>query len=299
MKSIKIGTRKSPLAMWQAREVARNLQNHNFTTDISPIVSSGDKDLVNPLYAMGLTGVFTKDLDYALLDREIDIAVHSLKDVPTDLPDTIEILAYLKRDYPQDVLVRSKAAAGKDIRELKVATSSLRRRAFWRREFPETEFVDIRGNVSTRLQKIEDGLADATIFSLAGLKRLELNIAYEELPFMIPAPGQGVVVVTGHSANVEINRAVRKLNDAETQYCVENERAFLKTLEGGCTAPIGAFAEIVEGQMRFVARLCSKNGKECVDTDEIFNFDPQILYGNKIAITVLKNGGKEIMELLY
>lgn len=298
MKNIRIGTRKSPLAMWQAREVTRNLQNKNYTTDICPIVSSGDKDLVNPLYAMGLTGIFTKDLDYALLNRDIDIAVHSLKDVPTELPDNIEILAYLKRDFPQDVLVRSKAATGKDIRELKVASSSLRRRAFWLKEFPDTEFVDIRGNVSTRLQKIEDGLADATLFSLAGLKRLQLNIDYEELPFMIPAPGQGVVVVTGHTANTAINSIIRELDDTETRYCVENERGFLKTLEGGCTAPIGAFAELEAGQMRFVARLCSKDGKNSVETDEIFSFDPQINYGNKIAVAVLKNGGKEIMDLL-
>ena len=136
MKSIKIGTRNSPLALWQAREVARNLQNSNYLTEIVPIVSTGDKNLDQPLYSMGITGVFTKDLDVALLNGEIDIAVHSLKDVPTLLPNNTEVLAYLPRDYHQDVLVRSEAAKDKPLSELKVATSSLRRRAFWFKEFP-------------------------------------------------------------------------------------------------------------------------------------------------------------------
>lgn len=164
MKSIRIGTRNSPLALWQAREVARELQNRNYTTDIVPIVASGDKNLNQPLYSMGITGVFTKDLDIALLNDEIDIAVHSLKDVPTELPQNIEIIAYLERDFPQDVLVRNSKSKNKPLHEMKIATSSLRRRAFWLKNFPQAEFVDIRGNVNTRLQKLEDGLADATLF---------------------------------------------------------------------------------------------------------------------------------------
>jgi len=130
MKNVRVGTRNSPLALWQAREVTRNLQNNNFKTELTPIVSSGDKNLNQPLYALGITGVFTKDLDVALLNKEVDIAVHSLKDVPTELPEGIVVLAYLKRDFHQDVLVRGSHAAEKPLSELKVATSSLRRRAF-------------------------------------------------------------------------------------------------------------------------------------------------------------------------
>lgn len=296
MKNIKIGTRNSPLAMWQAEEVARLLENNNHKTELAPVVSTGDKNLNQPLYALGITGVFTRDLDIALLENEVDIAVHSLKDVPTALPQDLEILAYLPRDFHQDVLVRSTAAKGKPLHELKIATSSLRRRAFWSKAYPQTEFVDIRGNVNTRLQKIEDGLADATLFSLAGLKRLNLDIEFEYLPFMIPAPSQGVVVVTGHTNKTEINSILKEINDEPTQICVEIERQFLSTLEGGCTAPIGAFAEIVEDNIRFIARLSSLDGHNTIEVDEIFPKTEWLNKGKELAETVLNNGGKEMMD---
>ncbi|MBS1572651.1 MAG: hydroxymethylbilane synthase [Bacteroidetes bacterium] len=292
---IKIGTRNSPLALWQAREVARILQNKNYLTDITPIVSSGDKNLNQPLYAMGITGVFTRDLDIALLEKEVHIAVHSLKDVPTEIPENLELIAYLKRDFPQDVLVRSTKSIDKPLHELKIATSSLRRRAFWSREFPNTEFVDIRGNVNTRLQKIEDGLADATLFSLAGIKRLDLKIKYEELPFMISAPSQGVVVVAGNSSNVEINEILKKINDPDTQKCVEIERNFLKTLEGGCTAPIGGLATINNEKIHFIGRLCSLDGTECIEINETMEMSEKNI-GEKLAHQVLDKGGKELMK---
>ena len=292
---IKIGTRNSPLALWQAREVARHLQNRNYKTDISPILSSGDKNLTQPLYSMGITGVFTRDLDISLLEKEVHIAVHSLKDVPTEMPKDLELIAYLKRDFPQDVLVRSAKAIGKPLDALKIATSSLRRRAFWSKEFPGTEFVDIRGNVNTRLQKIEDGLADATLFSLAGLKRLELKIQYEELPFMIPAPSQGVVAIAGHKDNIEINKILQNISDRETQLCVEVERNFLKTLEGGCTAPIGGFAKIDGDQIHFVGRLCSLDGNRCLEINETINKNETNI-GEKFANIILQQGGKELMQ---
>ena len=182
MKTIRIGTRNSPLELWQAHEVESKLKALGFETEIVPILSSGDKNLDQPLYALGITGVFTKDLDIALLNKEIDIAVHSLKDVPTQLPQNIRISAVLERDFPQDVLVRNNDAEPLDLEVLKIATSSLRRRAFWLKEFPETEFTDIRGNVQTRLKKLDDGIADATIFSLAGIKRMNLDIHYEQIP---------------------------------------------------------------------------------------------------------------------
>lgn len=295
MKSIRIGTRNSALALWQAREVARNLQNRNYLTDIVPIISSGDKNLNQPLYSLGITGVFTRDLDVALLNNEIDIAVHSLKDVPTQLPQNIEIVAYLERDFPQDVLIRKESSRNKEFHELKLATSSLRRRAFWLKNYPHAEFSDIRGNIQTRLQKLEEGDFDATILSLAGIKRMKMDIDYEMLPLMIPAASQGVIAVAGHSDKTEINEILSQINHKKTQICVEIERNFLSTLEGGCTAPIGAFAEMIENQIRFKAALCSLDGKNCIATDESFEYNDTENFGEKFAKIVLENGGKELM----
>lgn len=295
MKSIRIGTRNSPLALWQAHEVAQHLQKLDVNSEIVPIVSTGDKNLDQPLYTMGITGVFTKDLDIALLRSEIDIAVHSLKDVPTRLPENIELAAFLPRDYPQDVLVRRKGAERLPLNELKIATGSLRRCAFWLKELPGTEFTGIRGNVNTRLKKIEEGLADATIFSLAGLQRLNLGIPYEELPFMLPAPAQGVVAVACRADDAAVKEILPKINHTDTQICVETERHFLQKLEGGCTAPIGAFAEIMDGKMRFVGRLCSLDGQSCLETDDIVPLDDPEILGSRFADAILNNGGREIM----
>ena len=297
MKSIKIGTRNSPLAMWQAREVARNLQNLNRTTDIVPVLATGDKNLTQPLYTLGITGVFTKDLDIALLNNEIDIAVHSLKDIPTDLPENIEIIAVLERDYPQDVLVRKKDAETLELHDLKIATSSLRRRAFWLKEFPDTEFSDIRGNVQTRLNKLEENDFDATMFSLAAIERMGLNVDYEHLPSMISAPAQGVVAICGRSDDAEMKEIFSHINHKPTQICIEIERNFLNTLEGGCTAPIGAFAEINDrSEVRFIGRLCSLDGKKCIETDEIFEWNEHENFGKILAQKVLANGGRELMD---
>ena len=296
MKKLKIGTRNSPLALWQAYEVESKLKTLGFETEIVPIISSGDKNLNQPLYALGITGVFTKDLDIALLNKEIDIAVHSLKDVPTQLPHNIQISAVLERDFPEDVLVRNDDSEPLDIEVLKIATSSLRRRAFWLKEYPETEFADIRGNVQTRLKKLDNGIANATIFSLAGIKRMNLDITYEQIPFLLQAPSQGVVAIASLSDNDKLNERLKTISHKETEICVTIEREFLKTLEGGCTAPIGAKAEMLDGQIRFIGRLCSLDGKNCIETDEIFDWNDSENFGEKIALKVLENGGKELME---
>ena len=296
MNKLKIGTRNSPLALWQAYEVESKLKTLGFETEIVPIISSGDKNLNQPLYALGITGVFTKDLDIALLNKEIDIAVHSLKDVPTQLPYNIQISAVLERDFPEDVLVRNDDSEPLDIEVLKIATSSLRRRAFWLKEYPETEFADIRGNVQTRLKKLDNGIANATIFSLAGIKRMNLDITYEQIPFLLQAPSQGVVAIASLSDNEILNESLKSISHKETEICVTIEREFLKTLEGGCTAPIGAKAEMLDGQIRFIGRLCSLDGKNCIETDEIFDWNDSENFGEKIALKVLENGGKELME---
>lgn len=297
MRSIKIGTRNSPLALWQAREVARHLQNKNHTTDITPIISKGDKNLSQPLYTLGITGIFTKDLDIALLNNEVDIAVHSLKDIPTQLPENVEIIAVLKRDYPEDVLVRKKDSATLELHQLKIATSSLRRRAFWLKEFPETEFSDIRGNVQTRLAKLEENDFDATMFSLAAIERMGLSVDYEQIPMMISAPAQGVVAVCARSDDKEMKEIFQDVNHRETRICIDIERNFLSTLEGGCTAPIGAFAEINErNEVRFIGRICSLDGQNCIETDEIFQWNENENFGKILAEKILENGGRELMD---
>ena len=293
---IRIGTRNSPLAMWQAKEVEQKLQNLGYETVLVPVLSSGDKNLNQPLYSLGITGVFTKDLDIALLNNEIDIAVHSLKDVPTILPQHIEVSAVLERDFPQDVLVRKSSSKNKDLEELKIATSSLRRRAFWSEKFPNTHFSDIRGNVQTRLNKLEEGDFDATLFSLAGIKRMEMELEYEMLDFMISAPSQGVVAISSRVDDVETKAILQKINHKTTQICVEIERNFLRTLEGGCTAPIGAIAVFEENKIKFSGRLNSLDGSKTINVVEEFDYDDSENYGKKFAEFVLKNGGKEMME---
>ena len=293
---IRIGTRNSPLAMWQAKEVEQKLQNLGYETVLVPVLSSGDKNLNQPLYSLGITGVFTKDLDIALLNNEIDIAVHSLKDVPTILPQNIEVSAVLERDFPQDVLVRKSSSKNKDLAELKIATSSLRRRAFWSEKFPNTQFSDIRGNVQTRLKKLEEGDFDATLFSLAGIKRMEMELEYEMLDFMISAPSQGVVAISSRVDDVETKAILQKINHKTTQICVEIERNFLRTLEGGSTARIGAIAIFEENKIKFSGRLNSLDGSKTINIVEEFEYDESENYGKKFAEFVLENGGKEMME---
>ena len=295
---IRIGTRNSPLAMWQAKEVEQKLQNLGYETSLVPVLSSGDKNLNQPLYSLGITGVFTKDLDIALLNNEIDIAVHSLKDVPTLLPQNIEISAVLERDFPQDVLVRKSSSKNKDLAELKIATSSLRRRAFWLEQFPETEFFDIRGNVQTRLKKLEEGDFDATLFSLAGIKRMEMKLDFEYLDFMISAPSQGVVAIASRIDDVETRKILQKINHEETQICVEIERNFLRTLEGGCTAPIGAIAKFEDNKIYFKGKLNSLDGAKTLNLVKEFEYSHSGNFGEKFAKIILEKGGKEMMEVI-
>ena len=295
---IRIGTRNSPLAMWQAKEVEQKLQNLGYETSLVPVLSSGDKNLNQPLYSLGITGVFTKDLDIALLNNEIDIAVHSLKDVPTLLPKNIEISAVLERDFPQDVFVRKSSSKNKNLAELKIATSSLRRRAFWLEQFPETEFFDIRGNVQTRLKKLEEGDFDATLFSLAGIKRMEMELDFEFLDFMISAPSQGVVAIASRIDDVETRKILQKINHKETQICVEIERNFLRTLEGGCTAPIGAIAKFDEGKIKFEGKLNALDGAKTLNLVEEFEYNHSENFGEKFAKIILEKGGKEMMEVI-
>ncbi len=298
MNPIRIGTRNSPLAMWQAWEVEQKLKNLGFPTQIIPVTSLGDKDLTQPLYQMNIVGVFTRDLDIALLNKEIDIAVHSLKDVPTLLPENIIISAVLERDYESDILIRNpKKEDQKGIFDgLYIGTGSLRRRAFWKAQYPEVRFDNIRGNVQTRLNKLESENFDGTIFSLAGIKRLDLPLSYEILDFIIPAPAQGVVAVTSLETNKELTKILEKINHQDTQVCVEIERGFLNVLEGGCTAPIGAIAKIEDKQIHFKAGIVSLNGTKKVLLDEVLPISEHSSKGKILAEKAKSLGADKIIE---
>ncbi|NAW50654.1 hydroxymethylbilane synthase [Elizabethkingia argentiflava] len=296
MKNIKIGTRNSPLAMWQAEKIAHQLQSKGYASELVPVLSTGDKNLNKPLYSLGITGIFTKDLDIALLNREVDIAVHSLKDVPTLLPEGVKLAAVLERDYPEDILIRNSKAKNKNIADLSIATSSLRRKAFWKNEYPNTLFYDIRGNVQTRLKKLEEGLADATLLSLAGIKRMKLEIEYELVPFLLQAPSQGVICCTALADNLQLIEILNQITHPETYQCIQVEREFLRHMEGGCTAPIGARATIMGNDLYFEGRLASLDGLKKIELKEQVKWRKGL--GLHFAHKALSQGGQAIMEAL-
>ncbi len=298
MKPIRIGTRNSPLAMWQAWEVEQKLKDLGFSTQLVPITSLGDKNLTQPLYQMNIIGVFTRDLDIALLNNEIDIAVHSLKDVPTVLPENIILSAVLERDYESDILIRNPKKEDQKgfFNELYIGTGSLRRRAFWKAQYPDVKFDNIRGNVQTRLNKLETENFDGTIFSLAGIKRLNLPLSYEVLDFIIPAPAQGVVAITSLDSNPELTEILSKINHQDTRICIEIEREFLNVLEGGCTAPIGAIAKIKNKDIHFRAGVVSLDGTEKVLFDETFPISEYFSKGKFLAEKAKSLGADKIIQ---
>ncbi len=280
---IRIGTRRSPLAMLQAQNVEKLIRETGRQAEIIPIDSAGDIDLQKPIYELGITGVFTKNLDIALLNQGIDIAVHSLKDVPTQLPQGIVLNAVLPRDYPEDVIVWNKEGI-RDLYLAKIGTGSLRRQAFMRNTYASIQCENIRGNVQTRLQRMKERKLDGVIFSLAGLKRLDLDLEYETLKNLIPAPGQGVIAICSREG--EFQELLSELNDKITFRNTWVERQFLQTLEGGCTAPIGAYAFQKEDEIIFTAAVCDVEGEEKMEISENF------------PILEFENKGKELAEIL-
>ncbi|NNJ89758.1 MAG: hydroxymethylbilane synthase, partial [Eudoraea sp.] len=260
-KYIRIGTRDSELAMWQATTVKNKLEELGHTCQLLPVKATGDLLLDQPLYELGITGIFTKTLDVALLKGEIDLAVHSMKDVPTLLPKGIVQAAVLERGDPKDILVHKGLNFLNE--EGLVATGSLRRKAQWLHRYPLHEITDLRGNVNTRLEKLRTNRWNAAIFAAAGLERIGLlPEKYTSLEWMIPAPAQGAMMVVTLNKNELCKKALAELNDAVTEICTKVERDFLRTLEGGCTAPIGALATIENDTLHFRGILLSLNGQQ-------------------------------------
>lgn len=296
MDNIKIGTRASKLAVWQAKQVQTLLQKINISSSIIKIKSSGDKDLSKPVYELGVTGVFTKEIDLALLNNEIDIAVHSLKDVPTKLPLGVIQGAVLQRGSELDVIIPSNTLKSK---ENTIATGSLRRKAQWLNRFKTDNIVEIRGNVQTRLKKLKENNWNGTIMAKAGLERLEiLPEDYQELNWMIPAPAQGAISVQNLTINPSITKMLKQINHVETEICTNIERRFLNKLEGGCTAPIGAYAKIANKSIVFRGVLLSAEGKEKIEINEVEKLENIQGLGERFAKKIISLGGDKILNSL-
>lgn len=295
-KVIRIGTRDSQLALWQATTVQQQLTDLGYKTELVPVKSTGDVVLDKPLYELGITGIFTKTLDVAMLNDDVDIAVHSMKDVPTALPIGIRQTAVLERANSSDILVHK----GLDFLETEgtIATGSLRRKAQWLHRYPSHNVVDLRGNVNLRLQKLDDNNWGGAIFAKAGLERIDvLPENYIDLNWMVPAPAQGAVVVHTMKNDKFTTGAVAKLNDNSTEVCTTVERQFLRELEGGCTAPIGALATIKNNELSFEGVLFSLDGEQKIEVtlENILVSEVENL-GKKCAQEILSNGGKELMQ---
>jgi hydroxymethylbilane synthase len=296
MDNIKIGTRASKLAVWQAEQVQTLLQKINISSSIIKIKSSGDKDLSKPVYELGITGVFTKEIDLALLNNEIDIAVHSLKDVPTKLPLGVMQGAVLQRGSELDIIIPNKALKSK---ENTIATGSLRRKAQWLNKFKTDNIVEIRGNVQTRLRKLNENNWNGTIMAKAGLERLDiLPKDYQDLNWMVPAPAQGAISVQNLTINSSITEVLKQINHVETELCTNIERSFLNKLEGGCTAPIGAHAKIVHSSIVFRGILLSVDGKDKIEINEVHKLDKTEDLGERLAKKIISLGGDRILNSL-
>jgi hydroxymethylbilane synthase len=295
---IKIGTRASQLALWQANLVKSQLENLGYQAQIIEITSTGDEVLDKPLHQIGGFGLFTKTLDNAMLRGKIDIAVHSLKDVPTDLHEKISQAAVLERANISDALVlKNNADFLSKAESAIIATGSLRRTAQWLHKYPKHTITDLRGNVNTRLQKLKDNNWNGAIFAAAGLERIELLPKnHVMLDWMIPAPAQGAIMITALKSDIEVLDICAQINHKETEIAVAVERQFMKTLEGGCTAPIGGNAKIMGDTIYFKGILIAINGSKKVEVEKTVPLSEWKNLGKICAEEVLNNGGKKLME---
>ncbi len=296
-KIIRIGTRDSELALWQAHTVQKQLNELGYKTEIIAVKSQGDIILDKPLYELGITGIFTKTLDIAMINGQVGIAVHSMKDVPTALPIGIVQAAVLERANILDILVHR---GNLDFLQSNgtIATGSLRRQAMWWNKYPNHNVVDLRGNVNTRMQKLQENDWNGAVFAAAGLERINLKPDnYINLDWMIPAPAQGAMVVVAMAEDEFTLDALSQLNHIETEICTYIERQFLKTLEGGCTAPIGAIATYNEKEdtINFKGILLSIDGKQKLEIEKNVDISEWKKLGFNAAQEILNNGGSELM----
>jgi hydroxymethylbilane synthase len=298
-RTIRIGTRESQLAVWQATLVKDLLAHQNFPAELIFIKSEGDIDLKTPLYEMGVQGIFTKSLDIALLNHSIDIAVHSMKDVPTQLPAGIKQAAVLKRASHKDLLVfkNDKEFLSKENYVANIATSSIRRKAQWLHKYPRHQIHNLRGNVNTRLKKLQTENWDAAIFAAAGLERINLRPENSiELDWMLPAPAQGAIMIACRDEDDYCFDACNFFNDANTALCTKIERDFLKTLMGGCSTPISALAEIEDDELFFSGNILSVDGIKKVEIEKVLPVELATFIGKAAAEELLEKGGRHIAD---
>ena len=297
---LRMGTRGSALALWQTEAVRTRLHALGYATERLEIRTTGDVILDIPLASIGSRALFTKQLDDAMLEGRIDLAVHSLKDLPTQLPAGIRIAAISLREDPRDALVGRGPLRWRDVPTgATIATSSLRRRAQLLSARPDLSVVDVRGNVDTRLAKLDrSDLWSATLLATAGLVRLGLAARIGERldpALMLPAPGQGALAVTTRSDDARAAAAAAVLHHEPTATAVTAERAFLRRLEGGCQVPVAALAELVDGQLRLRGRVASLDGSVVVEGERSAAPDAAAALGLALAEELIGRGADRVL----
>ena len=301
MRPLRIGSRGSILARWQAEFVRKQLfQVSGVETEIIIIKTSGDKMQQAPLTQIGGKGIFIKELEEALLEETVDLAVHSVKDIPTETPSRLHFPAVCRRDDVRDCLVSSKGATLANLKQgARVGTSSLRRQAQLRHHRPDLDLRELRGNVDTRLRKVESGEYDAIVLSKAGLDRLGWSQKITEaLPpeISLPAVGQGAIAIESRVKDTEAADILGKLDDAETRTAIIAERALLAALQGGCQVPLGAWARIERGELVMDAVVCSVDGVQYVRQRATAPPDQAAQLGEHMAKLLVEGGARGILE---
>jgi hydroxymethylbilane synthase len=300
--NLRIATRSSPLAIWQAEEVIRRLQlvQKDLKFELIRIKTEGDKLLDRPLFDIGGKGLFIKELEQALINNKADIAIHSMKDVPAVLPNKLEIGAVLKRENPCDVLISNKYTSMGDMPAKSiVGTSSLRRKFQLKHAFPNLIYRDLRGNIHTRLQKLDDGKYDAIILAYAGIKRLgledriTLNI---NIDTCVPAIGQGIIGIESKKENTKINNLLSRIEDIETKHCMLAERSISHALSASCELPLAAYASITKKNNIYIKAIVADiDGAKIIMSEITGSENKAVELGEAVANDLKSKGAENIL----
>ena len=304
-KTLKIATRQSPLALWQANYVKDRLQQlyPDLTIELVPMVTKGDVILDSPLAKIGGKGLFVKELENALLTKEADIAVHSMKDVPMQFPEGLGLAVICQREDPRDAFVSHSYRTFAELPQgAVVGTSSLRRQCQLKALRPDLDIRSLRGNVGTRLSKLDNGDYDAIILASAGLIRLGLAdriASFIDVKQSLPAAGQGAVGIECRTEDVQVHALLAPLADAETTYCVRAERAMNNHLQGGCQVPIGGYAVLQQGQLYLRALVGDIDGSRIIRAEGKSPVENAEALGVQIAEQLLAQGADKILQTIY
>lgn len=305
MKTLRIGTRKSALALWQAEHVRAQLIEHepDLRAELVKITTSGDRILDRPLAAVGGKGLFIKELEQALFDDRIDLAVHSMKDLTVTLPESLHVAAVLKRADPRDAFISSRYRRLADLPDgARIGTSSLRRQCQLRARYPHCRVVDLRGNVNTRLAKLDAGDFEAIILAVAGLERLGFGDRITQAldpADSLPAVAQGAICIESRRDDTETNRRLAALDHAPTHRCVSAERALNASLDGGCQVPIAAHAELHAEQIFLRALVGDPDGSRVLHSEAHGPADRPQALGERVARALIERGAKTILDKVY